>query len=376
MTSIEEQKSTGLKYLDKDLKQGDKWYLINFDWFKKWLDYVGIKKDTIYSSIEPNSSEPPGKINNQSILQLDTDTNTYVLRDSLLEDTDYVTVPQELWDYLTQIYLLDSDNDIIERKVINDSIDRGQNLKIEIKLLKLTVVYKTTTKTLYLSRTLEWSELKELFEIPEDKPVRFYFKIGLTNQTIDTSKSTNFLSAGVSMNDTILIDDSPSTRSSTRTYESFSYSNRHNDYKPGLCGLSNLGNTCFMNSAIQCMSNVPLLTEYFRKGDYKEEINLTNPLGCKGELAEAYADLVNEIWSGKNSYTIPRNFKLNLSRFAPQFTGFQQQDSQELLAFLLDGLHEDLNRIKKKPYVELGSHVGKTDEEFAEESWQDHKKIN
>jgi len=43
---------------------------------------------------------------------------------------------------------------------------------------------------------------------------------------------------------------------------------------------------------------------------------------------------------------------------------------------LLDGLHEDLNRVLKKPYVELGSHVGKTDEEFAEQSWQDHKKRN
>jgi ubiquitin carboxyl-terminal hydrolase 4/11/15 len=68
--------------------------------------------------------------------------------------------------------------------------------------------------------------------------------------------------------------------------------------------------------------------------------------------------------------------KLNISRFAPQFTGYQQQDSQELLAFLLDGLHEDLNRIQRKPYVEMGSHVGKTDEVFAEESWQDHKKRN
>ena len=42
-----------------------------------------------------------------------------------------------------------------------------------------------------------------------------------------------------------------------------------------------------------------------------------------------------------------------VGRFAPQFSGYQQQDSQELMAFLLDGLHEDLNRIKKKPYVEL-----------------------
>lgn len=39
--------------------------------------------------------------------------------------------------------------------------------------------------------------------------------------------------------------------------------------------------------------------------------------------------------------------------YEPRFSGFQQQDSQEVLAFLLDGLHEDLNRVRKKPYVEM-----------------------
>ena len=124
------------------------------------------------------------------------------------------------------------------------------------------------------------------------------------------------------------------------------------------------------------MSNVPDLTDFFRSGNYKTELNATNPLGRGGQLAEAYADLINEIWSGSNNYTMPRNFKLQIGRFAPQFTGFQQQDSHELLAFLLDGLHEDLNRIIKKPYVEMGSHLGKTDEQFAQESWNDHLKRN
>ena len=51
-----------------------------------------------------------------------------------------------------------------------------------------------------------------------------------------------------------------------------------------------------------------------------------------------------------------------VGRFAPQFSGYQQQDSQELLAFLLDGLHEDLNRVKKKPYLAVKDAEGRPDE--------------
>ncbi len=44
---------------------------------------------------------------------------------------------------------------------------------------------------------------------------------------------------------------------------------------------------------------------------------------------------------------------MQVSRYAPQFVGYAQHDSQELLAFLLDGLHEDLNLVKEKPYVDM-----------------------
>ena len=53
--------------------------------------------------------------------------------------------------------------------------------------------------------------------------------------------------------------------------------------------------------------------------------------------------------------------QIAVGRFAEQFSGYQQQDSQELMAFLLDGLHEDLNRIKKKPYVEIKDANGRPD---------------
>lgn len=50
-----------------------------------------------------------------------------------------------------------------------------------------------------------------------------------------------------------------------------------------------------------------------------------------------------------------------------RFTDLQQHDSQEFLAFLLDGLHEDLNRVNHKPYVELKDSDDRPDEEVCRE---------
>ncbi|KAH9699388.1 ubiquitin carboxyl-terminal hydrolase 8 [Citrus sinensis] len=139
----------------------------------------------------------------------------------------------------------------------------------------------------------------------------------------------------------------------------------------GLTGLQNLGNTCFMNSALQCLVHTPKLVDYFL-GDYFREINHDNPLGMDGEIALAFGDLLRKLWAPGAAPVSPRTFKSKLARFAPQFSGFNQHDSQELLAFLLDGLHEDLNRVKCKPYAEAKDGDGRSDEDIADEYWQNH----
>ena len=65
-----------------------------------------------------------------------------------------------------------------------------------------------------------------------------------------------------------------------------------------------------------------------------------------------------------------------ISRYSQNFSGFQQQDSQELLAFLLDGLHEDLNRVVNKPYDELKDSDGRPDDVVAQEAWENHVRRN
>ena len=61
---------------------------------------------------------------------------------------------------------------------------------------------------------------------------------------------------------------------------------------------------------------------------------------------------------------------------APNFQGYQQQDSSEFMNFLLDGLHEDLNLVLKKPYVEEKEAEGRSDAEVALERWQGFKQRN
>ncbi|KAM3580487.1 ubiquitin-specific protease doa4 [Umbelopsis sp. WA50703] len=117
----------------------------------------------------------------------------------------------------------------------------------------------------------------------------------------------------------------------------------------GTTGLKNLGNTCYMNSIIQCLSGTIPLARYFLSGMYKNHINTTNHMGTGGKLADAYANLIRVMWSESYNFLSPVTFRDAIIRFSPQFEGTEQHDSQEFLSFLLDGLHEDLNLVLRRP---------------------------
>ncbi|GEQ67154.1 hypothetical protein JCM33374_g817 [Metschnikowia sp. JCM 33374] len=153
----------------------------------------------------------------------------------------------------------------------------------------------------------------------------------------------------------------------------------------GNLGLGNLGNTCYMNSALQCLVHLPEINYYFFFDLYERELNKTNPLGNKGEVAIAFSNLLHKLFDSQTtstSYVTPREFKYTIGRHSSMFHGYQQQDSQEFLSWLLDALHEDLNRIYDKPYLEkpelkdedVGNPIAIS--ELANTCWSQHKQRN
>lgn len=73
----------------------------------------------------------------------------------------------------------------------------------------------------------------------------------------------------------------------------------------------------------------------------------SNFLGHKGEVAEEFGVIMKALWAGQYKYISPKDFKITIGKINDQFAGYSQQDSQELLLFLMDGLHEDLNKVSK-----------------------------
>lgn len=119
-------------------------------------------------------------------------------------------------------------------------------------------------------------------------------------------------------------------------------------------GLMNPGdkNNCYMNSALQCLANMKHFHQFFvRKQRHVTQINLTSQDGYQGRLVKGFARILKQLW-GNNENVDPQEFKDLIGSLNDLLQGDEQQDTQEFIAFLLNGIHEDINLRRTKPYLQ------------------------
>uniref|UniRef100_A0A2H8TIC7 Ubiquitin carboxyl-terminal hydrolase n=1 Tax=Melanaphis sacchari TaxID=742174 RepID=A0A2H8TIC7_9HEMI len=135
----------------------------------------------------------------------------------------------------------------------------------------------------------------------------------------------------------------------------------------GLRGLQNLGNTCYMNSILQCLSSTEDLVKYFMN-IYSQFVNYKSR--TKGLVAKEFSNVIKNLWSLSGRTFQCQQFKDTIGEYKDMFKHYDQQDSHEFLTILLDWLHDDLNQPEDNRII-LGA-----SKETGEEDWGHWTKAN
>lgn len=123
-----------------------------------------------------------------------------------------------------------------------------------------------------------------------------------------------------------------------------------------VAGLTNLGNTCYMNSVLQALYTSRELRDF-----------VISCLESGGQLYTALSRLFKDMTSNRTAYVNPSSFRSTFIQYESKFRGYEQQDAQEFLRYLINGLHDELNKAKCRPKRQL------VEPKSSQEAWNSYR---
>ncbi|XP_016975237.2 ubiquitin carboxyl-terminal hydrolase Usp2 isoform X2 [Drosophila rhopaloa] len=142
-----------------------------------------------------------------------------------------------------------------------------------------------------------------------------------------------------------------------------SASSSRDEKSEGLCGLRNIGNTCFMNSVIQCLSHTQELTRFLRSHHGSRTSSTKDQ-----QILHEFAKLIQEMWTSNVHTVTPMELKRAFSTKHRMYSDYNQQDAQEFLRFFLDSLHSALNSGVKGETLSIDDNL--SDNKKADLTWE------
>ena len=380
-------------------KAGDKANLVSLKWFQAWGDYTGFKSR--------GSGPFPGAVDNSDLM---LDDNR--MRPSLINHKDFEPISPESWKLLSQWYgggpLIEVDmieeNKRIVPAVISGYVDvlfeeKRTNLgflgswtvkflkeaaceKFKIECFGYRICFFESGEALDTSMTCSAAGLTHGVTLtlrrqskPLPRPAMSHTSSQFQGMILGNSGAETGL---------VMMRRRPGIESVVKkgtaqdsVVRSVSHTGvaGHTPIRPigqGICGLQNVGNTCYLNAALQCLMHAKPFVDYFLDETRPWRNDTSN--GEIHPFVTIFASLLLDYWSGVYGVIAPRELKAAIGKKSSRFAGFGEQDSHELITFVLECLHEDLNSSRRpKEQIECIRGNGSDDIEISTRSLENFK---